>query len=123
MRARVLLFAFLALSVSAGCSNHPLQDDVTGYDTNDIVQKLRCEAKKAVSAEIDFQRLRADQVSVKAKSEELKRYTLWESNNKETLEKVDKAVADDEAAEKELKRRQGELLVAGFALDVEFNVV
>ena len=50
MRAISPLFSiFLLLS---GCSNHPLQDDVTGYDTNDIVQKLRCEAQSAIFAEL-----------------------------------------------------------------------
>lgn len=38
----------LLTPVLAGCAIHPLPDDVTGYDTYEIVAKIRCEAKEAV---------------------------------------------------------------------------
>jgi hypothetical protein len=35
-----------------GCAIHPLPDDVTGVSTNDIVRKIRCEARDAVRAKL-----------------------------------------------------------------------
>jgi hypothetical protein len=44
-----LRFAVLALlPLLAGCSIHPLPDDLSRKSTYDIVQKIRCEAKAAV---------------------------------------------------------------------------
>ena len=37
----------LGLAVS-GCTNHPLVDDMTGYSTFDIVEKIRCEAQTSI---------------------------------------------------------------------------
>lgn len=34
--------------VAAGCAIHPLPQDVTGYDTAQIVAKIRCEAREAI---------------------------------------------------------------------------
>jgi hypothetical protein len=35
---------------AAGCAIHPLPQDVTGYDTAQIVAKIRCEAREAIRA-------------------------------------------------------------------------
>jgi hypothetical protein len=40
-----------ASSVLAACAIHPLPEDVTGYNTNDIVRKIRCEARDAIVGE------------------------------------------------------------------------
>ena len=42
-----LIIACLAVSL-AGCSIHPLPEDVTGLKTETIVRKIRCEARQAV---------------------------------------------------------------------------
>ncbi len=44
---RLSLMCCLSMTV-AGCAIHPLPDDVTGYDTYEIVNKIRCEARDAV---------------------------------------------------------------------------
>lgn len=44
---RLLLVPILSASL-AGCAIHPLPQDVTGYDTYEIVAKIRCEAREAV---------------------------------------------------------------------------
>lgn len=36
-------------ALTFGCSTHPLQEDVTGVSTVDIVHKVRCEAKAAIA--------------------------------------------------------------------------
>lgn len=38
----------LSLIMTAGCSVHPLPEDVTRVSTVDIVQSIRCEAKRAI---------------------------------------------------------------------------
>jgi hypothetical protein len=38
----------------AGCSPHPLPDDVSRYSTEDIVHNVRCEAKEAVRRRIEL---------------------------------------------------------------------
>lgn len=43
-----LLLAVAVAALSGGCAIHPLPDNVTGYDTYDIVAKIRCEAQEAV---------------------------------------------------------------------------
>lgn len=45
-RAAVISFAL------GGCAIHPLPEDVTGASTNDIVRKIRCEARDAVRAKL-----------------------------------------------------------------------
>jgi hypothetical protein len=46
--AYALLFSF----VVAGCSIHPLPDDVTGLKTSEIVRRIRCEARDGVRKKI-----------------------------------------------------------------------
>ena len=50
----VLRFLCAAFSVVAlaGCSIHPLPDDVTRDSTFDIVEKIRCEARDAIATEL-----------------------------------------------------------------------
>ena len=48
---RFLCAAFL-LVVVAGCSIHPLPDDVTRDSTFDVVEKIRCEARDAIATEL-----------------------------------------------------------------------
>lgn len=45
---RVLFIAALALAGLAGCSTHPIPDDVTRISTYGIVQQIRCEAGRAI---------------------------------------------------------------------------
>ena len=47
-RLGVLCAVALVERVLAGCSAHPLPDDVTRISTHDIVQQIRCEAARAV---------------------------------------------------------------------------
>jgi hypothetical protein len=47
--------------VLAGCSTHPLVDDVTRSTTYDVVEKIRCEAKRAV---VDHGRRFSDDTSI-----------------------------------------------------------
>ena len=47
---RIALFGLACLM--AGCSIHPLPEDVTGVPTTEIVRKIRCEARDAVVAEL-----------------------------------------------------------------------
>ncbi len=43
----------IACSLVAGCANKPLPEDVArGYDTVDIVDKIRCESREAVYREL-----------------------------------------------------------------------
>jgi hypothetical protein len=45
---RVTIAAILALAALAGCSTHPIPDDVTRVSTYGIVQQIRCEAGRAI---------------------------------------------------------------------------
>jgi hypothetical protein len=61
---RIVVPLFLS-STFAACAIHPLTQDVTGYRTIEIVQKIRCEARDAVIAaqvmhfpKVDFSRHR-----------------------------------------------------------------
>ena len=47
-----VLFAVLLCFALAGCSIHPLPDDVTRDSTFDIVEKIRCEARDAIATEL-----------------------------------------------------------------------
>jgi hypothetical protein len=51
MRILQVLFASMFVAVTAGCSIHPLPDDVTRDTTFDIVEKIRCEARSAIVGE------------------------------------------------------------------------
>ncbi len=61
----VQLLIFAVISVfQAGCANHPLVDDFTGYSTYDVMHKVRCEARGAVHAyyhKHDFARVQREQ--------------------------------------------------------------
>jgi hypothetical protein len=47
------MFWLLALVLScAACSTHPLPQDVTGYNTSEIVRKIRCETRDAVKKRV-----------------------------------------------------------------------
>ena len=46
------LCAIFLTALLAGCSIHPLPDDVTRDSTFDIVEKIRCEARDAIAAEL-----------------------------------------------------------------------
>lgn len=45
--ARKALFPMLTLALG-GCAIHPVQQDVTGFPTKDIVMRIRCETRRAV---------------------------------------------------------------------------
>ena len=50
---RPSIWAIAAGAVAlAGCSLHPLPDDVSTYSTEEIVRNVRCEAKEAVRQRI-----------------------------------------------------------------------
>jgi hypothetical protein len=51
MLTRQFAAACIAAGVG-GCAIHPLPEDVTGYRTYDIVQKIRCEAREAVKSKL-----------------------------------------------------------------------
>jgi len=94
MRASIRLSAIAILALLCGCSNHPLQDDVTGYTTHDIVQKLRCEAQAAV-----LKRLRDKKVFPKdyhnvvlRRYRDIKEDAEWRAANKTALSQIDKEV-------------------------------
>jgi len=44
------IVAIMLMLFVAGCSNHPIVDDVTPYTTYDVVHKVRCEAREALDA-------------------------------------------------------------------------
>jgi hypothetical protein len=44
--------ASVVAATLVGCSIHPIPDDVSRYDTADIVRNVRCEAKEAVRERI-----------------------------------------------------------------------
>jgi hypothetical protein len=46
-RAKKALFPVLALALG-GCAIHPVQQDVTGFPTKEIVRRIRCETRMAV---------------------------------------------------------------------------
>lgn len=51
-------FAALAACIAlAGCSNHPIVDDVTPYSTSDVVNKVRCEVLAQLLRYVDAGRL------------------------------------------------------------------
>lgn len=52
----------ISATVFAGCSIHPIPDDVSRYSTDEIVHHVRCEAKDAVRDEI---------------SKALEKYRIW----------------------------------------------
>lgn len=45
---RKVIFAALFIAALGGCSIHPLPNDVTSFDTYEIVKKIRCEARYAI---------------------------------------------------------------------------
>jgi hypothetical protein len=51
MRPVQSLFIAVLAPILANCSTHPLVDDVTRSTTFDVVEKIRCEAKRAVVSE------------------------------------------------------------------------
>lgn len=92
---RLLTIGFLC-AAAAGCSIHPLTEDVTGYKTAAIVQKIRCEARDAIRHHILIALRRRGHADV---ADELERgITEWTVDrsrfNRETqrvLEKYDHA--------------------------------
>lgn len=48
MRALRLLVGLLSISILQGCSMHPVQQNVTGVSTPDLVDYIRCETRQAV---------------------------------------------------------------------------
>jgi hypothetical protein len=61
-RAKRAFFPALALALG-GCSMHPIQQDVTGIPTKQVVDRIRCEAKLAVlDKAINKMRQRADTI-------------------------------------------------------------
>lgn len=58
------LFPLLSAVAVAGCSTHPIQQDVTGIPTKQVVDRIRCEVKLAVlDKAISKLRERADIIS------------------------------------------------------------
>jgi hypothetical protein len=58
------LFPLLSAVAVAGCSTHPIQQDVTGIPTKQVVDRIRCEVKLAVlDKAISKLRERADAIS------------------------------------------------------------
>jgi hypothetical protein len=111
----------LSCLVVFGCSNHPLQDEVTGYDTDSIVKKLRCEAQQAIKTYIEKRHLQDDAISVWQYKERLKRYDEFTANNKAILSKIDKIIDDDDSESKRLAAEQRRIYATGKALDLEID--
>ena len=68
------LVSILAIGAS-GCSIHPLPDDVTRDSTADIVSKIRCEAKKAISDHAADRKFNATAIGYNFE------FTITEDNN------------------------------------------
>jgi hypothetical protein len=96
-----------------------LQDDATGYDTNDIVEKLRCEAQKEIRAHLSSEGLVSDHHDVNQLAYSLKRFTEWQNNHKSIFPKVDKVLDGDDGAGNDLENQQKVLFAAGVKLDGE----
>ena len=90
-----LLCVFAFCGLVAGCSIHPIPEDVTRLSAHDIVRKIRCEAKEITEALYSERRLYELQPALDESDQELKTLT--------------KTLGEINAKTIELKRKQDEL--------------
>ena len=88
MRSAYLLAPILLFL--AGCSNHPLVQDMTGYTTDRIVDKLRCEARTAIENRLTKKTLWTYHAAVLKLKYNLKEYNDWRARNGTMLAEFDK---------------------------------
>jgi hypothetical protein len=87
-RTLAIALAVLMAAMAAACSNVPIVDDVTPYSTGEIVQKVVCEAREAVSA---F----GEQHGFPARRIELARASAMIGQRASTLQRNNNTVAND----------------------------
>jgi hypothetical protein len=73
--------------VLAGCSTHPIPDDVSRYSTEDIVRNVRCEAKEAVRERIQLHLLEVGLTGMDPER------VLADKRNFETIKRTDPKLA------------------------------
>lgn len=108
--ARQLTAVVMGGVLLGGCANHPLVDDVTGYTTNDIVQKLRCEAQQAILAHLVKKHFTSDQENIHNLIRKKTGYDSWQANNKSVLSEIDSGIAADVEAIKAVKKQEDDLV-------------
>ncbi len=112
-------FVVPTLFLLAGCSNHPLQDDVTGYTTHQIMQKLRCEAQFAVLEHLKARSLARYQEIALDISRKIRKYQELRANYNSLFEKIDKKNETNLLASKINEKERADLGRAGKKLSIE----
>jgi hypothetical protein len=103
MKYLPVLWLSCSLVCIAGCSMHPLQDDVTGLPLERIVEKVRCEASDAVKRILVVQGLEPEKASFLVKDQALKQQIKKASKLREEAARLD-------TMQQDLLKRKAELL-------------
>ncbi|MET4037646.1 MULTISPECIES: hypothetical protein [unclassified Bradyrhizobium] len=93
-RGRKLLLACATTILVAGCSIHPVEQDVTGVRTPDLVQYIRCESRLAIPDKAILLFRKEDQANPLIDELSVLRGRQWPSNQRAHLNGIEQVIYD-----------------------------
>ncbi|MET4358409.1 hypothetical protein ABIC08_008386 [Bradyrhizobium sp. RT9b] len=93
-RRRKLLLACATTILVAGCSIHPIQQEVTGVRTSDLVQYIRCESRLAIQDKAILLFRKEDQANPLIDELSVLRGRQWPSNLRAHLNGIEQVIYD-----------------------------
>ncbi len=120
MRAvRSMLLCGVASVVFTGCATHPLPEDVTRVRTFDIIQRVRCEAREAVSGQLSAQLLRSSVADSRRVGVAIQSGALEVAD---FVERYDAGlISTDKTTRERIKNYRGAAIAMAFTFDITEN--